>query len=58
MIPPLCRAIEDQAEVWSKLKEHVKAELGMHAAAGRSFIGQVFLLVGTFARDPNSIFHS
>ena len=28
------RAIEEQAEVWARVKEHVQAELGMNAAAG------------------------
>ena len=28
------RAIGDQAEIWCQLREHLKAELGMHAAAG------------------------
>ena len=31
---PAYRAVGDQAELWFKLKEHVKAELGKHAAAG------------------------
>ena len=31
---PLFRAIEEQAKIFSRIKEHVQAELGMQAAAG------------------------
>ena len=46
---PLHRAIEDQAEIWNMIKEHMQAELTMHAAAGRLF---------THARDIDLTLHS
>ena len=39
------RAIEGQAEIWAKVKEHVQAELGMQAAAG----GLVAFVLDLFA---------
>ena len=34
LLGSFCSAIETQARILFKLKEHIKAEIGMHAAAG------------------------
>ena len=36
LLGSFCSAIETQARILFKLKEHIKAEIGMHAAAGEN----------------------